>query len=131
MQRFSTAAVIVLMFVSQAIYADGALTTADLLTNLAKSNPQLVQTLGEVFVLEDDASGVRIGTNINPRLGGTRIGPYKLHGHLKCCSEPKSLIVTLNTDLVFLDAEGHKSSNVATAASVKEEFKDFKVEVAK
>jgi hypothetical protein len=123
-------AVALLSLLPNTILADGTIGSEDLLRELAKSNPKLVQTLREGFELDADATGNSIGNAINPQLGGTRIGPYTLHGRLRRAAGSEKLVITLMTTITFLDAEGKKTSKVATAASVKEEFKSIQLEVA-
>jgi hypothetical protein len=124
------AAVALLLLVPRATRADGTVTTADLLRTLGETNPKLVRTLRDGFELDKDAVGASIGAAINRGLGGTRIGPYTVHGRLRRSPGAESLVITLNTELTFLDAEGHKTAKVAAAARVKESFSSFQVEVA-
>ena len=86
--------------------------------------------MSAAFELDDNAIGGTIGNNINPRLGGTRIGPYRLRGRCKGSSGPMDLSITLNTTLTFLDAQGHETTRIATATHVREIFTSFEIENA-
>ena len=128
MRGLAIAAAALLLFVPRT-RADGTIATAELLRQLSESNPKLERTLRQGFDLDKDALGGSIGTAINPRLGGMRIGPYKLRGRLRGLPGALDLVITLNTEVTFLNAEGQKTTKIADASSVKEAFKSFQVEM--
>jgi len=127
----SIATAALLLVASRPIRADGSIPTAKLLEMLGQSNPKLVQTLRDGFDLDKDAQGGMVGRAVNPGLAGTRIGPYTLHGRLRQADKPVELVITLNTDIVFSDGQGHKTAKVSSATGVKETFKNIQIETAK
>jgi hypothetical protein len=128
---FGIAAASLLLLAGRPIRADGSIPTAELLEMLSQSNPKLVQTLRDGFDLDKDAQGGIVGRAVNPGLAGTRIGPYTLHGRLRKADKLVELVITLNTDIVFADGQGHKTGKVSLATGVKETFRNIQIETAK
>jgi hypothetical protein len=120
MRRWSLGAVVFLLALPCTLHADGTLMTSALLDDLARSNPKLVQTLRQGFELDKDAEGDTVGRAVNPKLGGARIGPYTVRGRLKGETGAMHLQITLDTDVVFYDKNGHVTSNVSDAVRIKE-----------
>ena len=74
-----------------------------------------------------------IGKTVNPELSGTRIGPYTIHARLKQAGQAghsTELLIILKTEVIFLDAQKHKTDKPAAAASVKETLKSIEIQVA-
>lgn len=130
MRKFFQIAAILSVAALCVAWADGTVSTSDLLQSLGPTNPQLAQTLRDGFDLDKDAVGGMIGRAVNAELSGTRIGPYTIHGRLKQASHPTELLVILNTEIAFLDSQKHKTDKVATAASVKESLKSIEIRIA-
>lgn len=122
----STALLIGLLCASIA-FADGTVSTAELLNALRDSNPQLVKTLESGFDLDKDAEGVTIGRAMNPQLAGTRIGPYSVSGTIHGAADAVKLTITLNTQKTFTDARGNKTAKPAAAAKVTEKLESITI----
>ena len=64
---------------------------------------------------------MRIGQNVNPHLGGTRLGPYTVLAKPKGSTGPFVFEVTVTTEAEPLDGAG-KPVPLAKARSIKEKF---------
>ncbi|YCM46304.1 hypothetical protein V2O64_09775 [Verrucomicrobiaceae bacterium 227] len=86
-------------------FGEGSVDRADLAPVL-QSNPVLAGTLESSLVLADTGSATRLGRQVGD-LGGARIGPYEFAATLKDPTvQSASVLVTLHTDVKFLDASG-------------------------
>ena len=76
--------------------------------------------------MTETGDAVRIGQNVNPRFGGLRVGPYVILAKPKGASGPFTLEVTVNTDLICLNAAG-KPVDVSKAQTIQEKFSSVTV----
>ncbi|HLK67879.1 MAG TPA: hypothetical protein VKU19_30815 [Bryobacteraceae bacterium] len=132
MGRYIRKAILGAALAISAAWADGSVSTSELLQSLGPTNPQLVQTLRDGFNLDKGAIGTTIGRAVNPELSGTRIGPYTIHARLKQAGQSglsTELVIVLKTDVTFLDAQKHKTDKPAAAVSVKETLKSIEIQV--
>ena len=88
---------------------------------IRKQIPELWQALSSSLEMQQSGWANRIGVNVNPTLGGTRLGPYCLLGKPKGSAGPYTLQVCFNTEYLWLDARGNKST-LAEASRVEEKF---------
>lgn len=86
-------------------FGEGSAGRADL-APVFQSNPVLASALESSLVLADVGSATRLGRQVGD-LGGARIGPYEFAATLKDATvQSASVLVTLHTDVKFLDASG-------------------------
>ncbi|WP_163839528.1 hypothetical protein [Pseudoxanthomonas sacheonensis] len=83
--------------------------------------PELWQVLTGSLELQQSGWASRIGNEVNPQLGGTRVGPYCLLAKPKSASGPYTLEVCINTEQIWLDSHGKKST-LGQASRVEERF---------
>lgn len=83
--------------------------------------PELWQYLTSTLELQQSGWASRIGNEVNPRLGGTRIGPYCLLAKPKTANGPYTMEVCFNTEQLWLDSQG-KNCALDRASRVEERF---------
>jgi hypothetical protein len=94
---------------------------------IRKQIPELWRALSDSLLLQQSGWANRIGDNVNPRLGGTRIGPYCLLGKPKQTPGPNTLKVCFNTEYLWFDAAGNRST-LEDATRVEERFLSIDIE---
>jgi hypothetical protein len=99
--------------------AGGSFNVEQELRPLLKEASALHQCILSALELEPSGTSSRIGSNVNPALGGTRIGPYKILAKPKGMTGDPTLEVTFVTEKHFLDADGNPTS-ISTATAVQE-----------
>ena len=107
------------------VRAGGSFSRDDLAPVLAQS-PIVAEWIAGALELDETGDAVRIGQNINPHLGGMRVGPYVLSAKPKGAPGPFTLEVTVETKLVCLDAAG-KATDIGKARRIREEFESVVV----
>jgi hypothetical protein len=106
-------------------WAGGSIALEEIMPLLEKA-PAMVKWLNDTLDLDTVGDATRIGQNVNPRLGGTRIGPYTILAKPKGAPEPYIFEVTIETTQSFRDAKG-KSVDVSKAHSVEEKFESISI----
>lgn len=106
-------------------WAGGSFALEDIKPILEKA-PAVAKWLNETLDLDETGDATRIGQNVNPRLGGTRVGPYTILAKPKDAAGPFVFEVTIETCQVFRDAKG-KPVDVAKAHSVEESFSTISI----
>ena len=106
--------------------------TADVLP-LIKARPAFEKFIRDTFHITDTGSGVRIGNEATPHLGGARMGPYEFQAvwHSRHGDVPVTLVV--DTDIRFFDRKGREIRNgqLKNATDLKETFSAIKIEPPK
>jgi hypothetical protein len=109
--------------------AGGSFIIDDIKPILAQS-PEVQKYLFATLELTKSGNANRIGNNVNPRLGGTRLGPYCIYARVKGAMGKNTLEVCINTAYHFLDKAG-KPCELEQAYSVEEEFVSAEIRPAK
>jgi len=95
----------------------------DEVERVLRTNPALAKALQSSLVLANGGSATRLGQHMGD-LGGARIGPYEFEATLKdAAPQSASVLVTLHTDVKFLDASGR----VVLFDSIKPETVGLKI----
>jgi hypothetical protein len=97
---------------------------------ILNQKPELAKYL--LATLEFDEGGIapRIGSNVNEKLGGQRVGPYMIHAKPKGSTGPKVFEVMVYTEQTFLDAKG-KETTLEEASDVTEKFDHVEIKELK
>ncbi|MEJ6578660.1 MAG: hypothetical protein QNL33_15015 [Akkermansiaceae bacterium] len=86
-------------------FGDGSVDLVDL-GQVFQTNPLLAKSLNASLTLEPVGDATRLGPQVGD-LGGARIGPYEFEATLRDqVVQSASVLVTLHTDVKFLDAGG-------------------------
>lgn len=107
--------------------ADGSFQVDVEFEPIRKQIPALWRALADSLELQRSGWANRIGNGVNPRLGGTRLGPYCVLGRPKGTAGPYSLKVCFNTEYLWFDAAGKKST-LEEATRVEERFVSVDIE---
>jgi hypothetical protein len=83
--------------------------------------PAVRSFLLDVLEIQPSGWANRIGNNVNPLLGGTRVGPYCLRAKPGMAPGAYTLEVCVNTEVLFFDAEGRRTT-IQAASRVEEKF---------
>ena len=103
------------------VNAGGSFDVAIEFEPIRKQIPDLWQALSNSLELQQSGWASRIGENVNPALGGARLGPYCLLAKPKGSTGPYTLEICFNTDYLWFDARGNESS-LTEASRVEERF---------
>jgi hypothetical protein len=102
-------------------WAGGSFSFAQNLQPILNQQPVIAKWLTGSLEFDQIGDAVRIGQNVNPRFGGLRVGPYVILAKPKGAAGPFSLEVTVETDLICLNAAG-KPVDFTKAQTIKEKF---------
>jgi hypothetical protein len=102
------------------LQAGGSVDFADV-QPLLRAKPALAAVLASMEVAPHGVA-TRIGTNVNPRLGGMRIGPYLFDARVS----GRTVRVELHTKIAFLDARG-RATDVERAVKVSETLERIEI----
>lgn len=109
-----------------AAWAEGSFGFEDI-QPILQQQPVLAQWLtGGLDFDETGGYAIRIGQNVNPRLGGLRVGPYVILAKPKGAAGPFSLEVTVETEIICLNKAG-KPVDVSKAQTIQEKFSSVTV----
>jgi hypothetical protein len=132
-KRICSSAVLIFVaagvFFSSASYAGGSFILDDIKPVLDQA-PAIEKYLLTGLELEKSGDANRIGNNVNPRLGGTRLGPYCVNAKSKGAKGKDTFIVCINTEYQFRDHAG-KPCKIEQAYSVKEKFSSVEIKPIK
>lgn len=117
--------VTLLIFVAPA-YAGGSFSVDVEFAPIKQQIPVLWQSLTSAFDLASSGGASMIGNNVNERLGHRRVGPYCLEGKPKSQNGANSLLFCFNTEYLWLDEKGRKTS-LEHAFDVKENFVSLEI----
>jgi hypothetical protein len=110
-------------------YAGGTFLIEDIKPILSQS-PEIQKYLFATLEIAKSGDANRIGNNVNPRLGGVRLGPYCIYAKPKRAMGKNNLEICINTAYHFSDKAG-KPCELEQAYSVKEEFVSAEIRPAK
>ena len=116
---------VVLVWASGAL-AGGSFSTEENLMPLLNQQPKLKAWLLGALELDELGSANRIGNNVNPRLGGLRVGPYVVLAKPKGAPGDFTLELTFNTEISCLNAAG-KPTDLDKAHKVTEQLIDVQI----
>lgn len=88
--------------------------------------PSVERYLATTLDLAEGGSADRIGTSVNPHLGGTRIGPYVIRAKPKGSAGGYIFELTVRTTVEFLDG-AWKTSDLRSAEHVRERFESVEL----
>jgi hypothetical protein len=108
------------LIVSSISYAGGSFLIEDIKPILVQS-PEIQKYLFDTLELERSGDANRIGNNVNPRLGGTRLGPYCINAKPKGAKGKNTFNVCINTEYQFRNHAGNPCE-LSEAYSVNEKF---------
>ena len=100
----------------------------DDLKPILNQKPELAKYLFSTLEFDEGGIASRIGSNVNEKLGGQRVGPYLIQAKPKGSAGPKVFEVTIYTEQTFLDERG-KTTTLEKASSVTEKFEHLEVRV--
>lgn len=117
-------AIISLLAYSEHCFADGTVNFENQILPIIKQRPFFAEFLLKTFEFEESAIGVTIGSNVSPKLGLVRIGPYRVCAKLRVTTQSNScaMQVVIDTDTHFFDKNGKEVDDPVFAQSVKEDF---------
>jgi hypothetical protein len=110
----------VFILCSSTVNAGGSFLMEDIRPILDQS-PVVRNFLISTLDFEKSGDANRIGNNVNPRLGGTRLGPYCVPAKPKGKTGRNTMIVCIITEYIFRDKAG-KICKLEQAYSVNEKF---------
>ena len=117
------------MLISAFAFTDGSFSTEDI-EHILKQNPGLRAFLFEHMCISTSGLAKRIGSNVNERMGGRRIGPYELRGKPKGSTGPYIYKVVIHTLQKFVDKHGN-ATDLPLAVDVKETFDSVEISETK
>jgi hypothetical protein len=109
--------------------AGGSFQIDDIKPVIAQS-PDIEKYLFTTLELAKSGDANRIGGNINPRLGGSRLGPYCIYAKPKGAKGKNTLEVCINTEYHFRDKTG-RPCTLEQAYSVTESFVSIEIKPIK
>jgi hypothetical protein len=121
--------IVAVLFFSSASYSGGSFILDDIKPILNQA-PVIQKYLFTNFELEKIGDANRIGNNVNPRLGGTRLGPYCVNAKPKGAKGKNTFKLCINTEYQFRDQAG-KPCKLEQAYSVKEKFGSVEIKPIK
>lgn len=77
------------------------------------------------FELSNNGIGSMVGTNVNPKLGHARIGPYRIMAKIKG-AEKWGFILVIHTNVAWHSSDG-KEATFQTADSFTENLKSVEI----
>lgn len=102
-----------------AAQAGGSVSLEEVLVIL-RQNPELLKVVTTSLELNEEGDGAsRIGNNVNPNLGGKRVGPYELYARPSKSTGPFIFEVVVTTEKTWLNAAG-KPTDLTRAVEVRE-----------
>jgi len=111
------------------LFAGGSFILDDIKPLLDQA-PQVKAYLFSTLDFDACGSADRIGNNVNPRLGGARVGPYCINARPKGSKSGNIFEICINTDIDFRDKKG-KSCELDKAYSFKEKFLSVEIKPLK
>jgi hypothetical protein len=102
-------------------YAAGSFLVDVELKPILDQAPAVRSFLLDALEIQSSGWANRIGNNVNPRLGGTRVGPYCLRAKPRSAPGPYTLEVCVNTEILFFDANG-RPTTIEAASRLEEKF---------
>jgi hypothetical protein len=129
MKRLILLLVTSLLFLPLTAKAGGSFLVEDIKPVLAQV-PEIEKYIFSTLELGKSGDASMIGSTINPRLGGTRLGPYCINAKPKGATGGYVFTLCINTEYDFRDKKG-KSCGIEKAYSVKETFLSMEIKPLK
>lgn len=120
MRKQSVFIVLNLILFSSLIIGGGSFHFEDDLRPILAQNPPLEDYIINTLDLSDSGIAMRIGQNVNPHLGGKRIGPYIMRAKPKGSEGPFIWEITFETEQVFTGEDGRIVSDISDAREISE-----------
>lgn len=120
---------IAFIFPATAANAGGSFLLDDIKPVIEQS-PDIEKYLFATLELTKSGQANRIGNNVNPRLGGTRLGPYCIYAKPRGAAGKNTLEVCINTEYHFRDKTG-RPCTLEQAFSVTESFVSIEIKPIK
>ncbi|THB71717.1 MAG: hypothetical protein D6E12_00820 [Desulfovibrio sp.] len=98
----------------------------DQLWPLLEQQPAVAQWVAQGLELNESGFAMRIGQEVNPNLGGMRVGPYMILAKPKDSEGPFTLELTIETHMECLDESGNPV-DIDKAVTINETFKSLTV----
>lgn len=108
------------VLISTSCVADGLFIFDQKIPALLSQKPVLARYLNTTLEFAKEGVATRVGTEINPTLGGVRIGPYRLNARPKGKIGPYTLYVVFNTEVEFKDKTGKITDSVNDGIEISE-----------
>lgn len=96
------------------------------LAPLLEGAPAVRDFVANTLELAPSGSAGRIGSLVNPRFGGRRVGPYRILAKPKGSEGPFVFELSFHTELVFLDAR-NRSAELPDAQRIRERFESLEL----
>lgn len=126
MKKIVLAIAATLFTVSVSGFAAGSFDYKTELVPILKRQADIKWFIDHNFRVDASGSANRIGNEVNPRLGGKRVGPYHIRAQSTAFKKLFWYNLTIHTDQRYLDADGNEST-LQEAAQVEETFKSLEI----
>ena len=114
------AAVFLVLALGSTAFAQGSFSRDDL-QPILEQQPAIAAWVANGLDLDETGDAMRIGQNVNPNLGGLRVGPYVILAKPKGAAGPFTLEITVETEMNCLDDAG-KTVELEKATTIVETF---------
>jgi len=96
---------------ASALPGTGSVDFTQAIVPLLDAQPALKQYVLCNVEIVSDPMGTRVGDVAMPHLGGAVMGPFSMWANLRGATGPVKVILTVNTNIVFLDGAGRPITN--------------------
>ena len=121
MRHLAMLALAALLTFSAASARAGGSFSVDEFMLILEQQPAIAQWIADSLDLDETGTAMRIGQEVNPNLGGMRIGPYTILAKPKGADGPFTLELTMETQMDCLDDSGN-SVEFDKATAIEESF---------
>ena len=115
------AAALMVLVLTQSAWGAGSFSRDDDLIPILEQQPAIAAWVAGGLDLDESGSAMRIGQNVNPNLGGLRVGPYIILAKPKGAPGPFTLEVTVETEMDCKDDKGN-TVDLEKATTIIEKF---------
>jgi hypothetical protein len=122
--------VIIAFIFSAAVANAGGSFLLDDIKPLIAQSPEMQKYIFATLELTKSGQANRIGNNVNPRLGGTRLGPYCIYAKPRGSKGKNTMEVCINTEYHFKDKKS-RPCTLEQAYSVTESFVSIEIKPIK
>ncbi len=119
---------LIFLLFSSSLFAEGSFEFDTKLLPLLKKDNSIGKYLLETIDFSKSGSAIRIGQDVNPKLGGGRVGPYTIYAKPKGSSGPYIFKVTIVTSQKGKDEKGN-SVTILNASRIEEEIVSIEIEL--
>ncbi len=111
------------------VFAGGSVCLEKELKPLLNQKPALREIIINTFdIAESGWAPSRIGSNVNKKYGGKRLGPYFFNAKPKGDKGEYIFVLIFHTERIFLDSEG-KSTDITNAYTIKEKLTSIEIKI--